>query len=442
MHDHKNICDRILRLAGRAAAEVIITSTDSALTRFADNVISQNVSNTATEISVRVMDKGRVTRFSLNQPAAPVLMAAFSRALATLKTQKKDPHLMALPKPVRVAENKKLFFPGTAALPPSERAERIGSLIKKCRKTGAVACGTYENGAAATTVANTNGVRSFHKETYASYSVTVRDGAGFGWAESSSPDARRIDFDLVDRTAMLKARLSRKPRSVKPGKYTVILEPAAAADLMFYMGIYGFGAQFYQEGQSFVTGKLGKKVLSEKITIVDNALDGLSAGMPFDYEGLPKQKITLIDKGVARSLAHDRKTAAAAKTKSTGHALPMPNTHGPIPFNLAMAAGDTSLEEMIKSTKEGILVTTFHYTNLLKPLTVEMTGMTRNGTFMIKNGRIAYPIKNLRFTDSAVGAFNRVEAVGNKPQTYLSWGKVVAPALKIRDFNFSSATEF
>jgi len=120
----------------------------------------------------------------------------------------------------------------------------------------------------------------------------------------------------------------------------------------------------------------------------------------------------------------------------------MPNTYGPIPMNLSLAPGRSSMEEMIKNTKKGILVTTFHYTNLLKPLTVEMTGMTRNGTFMIENGRIAYPIKNMRFTESAVEAFGRVEAVGDKAQAYISWGRIAAPALKLRDFNFSSATEF
>ncbi len=442
MHDHKTICERILRLAGGRHAEVIITSTDSALTRFADNVISQNVANTSTDISVRVMDKGRVTRFSLNQPSETALKAAFARAMTAIKTQKKDPLLLPLSKPVPVAENKKLFFPGTAGLSPAERAARVGSLVKKCKKAGAIACGTYESGAISTTVANTSGVHAFHKESYAIYSVTVRDRDGFGWAEAPAFDAREIDFARVDRTAMEKARLSRKPRSIKPGHYTVILEPAAAADIMLYLGVYGFGAQFYLEGQSFVTGKLGKRIMSPKITIEDNALSGLSAGMPFDYEGRPRSRVVLIDKGVARAVVHDRKTAAEARTKTTGHALPLPNTFGPIPLNMSMAKGSVSMEEMIKSTKKGILVTNFHYTNLIKPMTVEMTGMTRNGTFMIENGRVTYPIKNMRFTESAVDAFNRIEAVGDKPQGLISWGKVSAPALKIKDFNFSSATEF
>ena len=178
MHDHRKICDRIMRIAGRCHAEAIITSTDSALTRFADNVISQNVSNTSTEISVRVMDRGRVTRFSLNQPTEAALKTAFATALASLGTQKKDPRLTPLAGPVRITETKKLFFPGTAAATPDERAARIASLVKKCKKTGAIAYGTYETGLSATTVANSLGVRAFHKERYAVYSATVRHGGG------------------------------------------------------------------------------------------------------------------------------------------------------------------------------------------------------------------------------------------------------------------------
>jgi predicted Zn-dependent protease len=442
MHDHKKISERILRLAGRCQAEAIITSSDSALTRFADNVISQNVSNTSTELSVRVMDNGRVTRFSLNQPSETALKPAFAAARASLKNQKKDPLLMPFSNPVPVTENKTLFFRDTALMTPAERAARAALIADKCRKNGATACGTYETGATATTVVNNLGVRAFHKESYAVYSVTVRDKDGFGWAEASAFDAREIDFDRVNRIAIEKARLSRNPKSVKPGPYTVILEPSAAAALMFYLGIYGFGAHNYLEGQSFLTGKLGKKVISPEITIEDNALDGLSAGMPFDYEGRPRRKITLIDKGIALAVVHDRKTACAAGTKTTGYALPMPNTYGPLPMNLSMAKGSVSMEEMIKTTEKGILITNFHYTNLLKPLTVEMTGMTRNGTFMIENGRVAYPIKNMRFTESAVEAFNRIDAVGDSPETYIVWGRISSPALKIRGFNFSSATEF
>lgn len=442
MHTHKSICEKIFSLAGGCQTEALVSSSDSALTRFADNVISQNVSNTSTDISVRLLRGGRVTRFSLNQYSDKALKEAFAAAHETLGAQKKDAALEDLPKGSPVKENGGLFFPGTAALTPLYRAGKAGGLIRKCKKAGAVAYGTFENGYRRTTVANNRGVFASHGETYAIYSVTVRHGDGFGWAERAAFDARDIDFDRADRTAIEKARLSRNPKSVPPGRYTVILEPSAAVSLLSYLGVFGFGGQFYNEGQSFVTGKLGKKVVSEKITLTDNALDGLAAGMPFDYEGRPRRKVALIEKGRAVAVVHDRHSAAKAGTASTGHALPLPNSFGPIPLNLSLAKGDTSLDEMIRSTKKGILVTQFHYTNLLKPMTVEMTGMTRNGTFLVENGRVVCGIKNLRFTESIVGALGRVAAVGNEPELYLEWGRFSGPALKLDGFNFSSATEF
>ncbi|MBI4801464.1 MAG: TldD/PmbA family protein [Elusimicrobia bacterium] len=442
MTEHKKMCEKIFSLAGACQAEAIITSSDSALTRFAGNVISQNVADTSTEISVRIISAGRVARFSLNQPSEKALKEGFAAALEALKTQKKDPALESLPKGAPVKENKKLFFKGTAELSPSYRAVKIGALVNKCKKAGITAYGTFENGAARTTVANNRGVFASHLESSAVYSVTARDKDGFGWAETAAFDAGDINFDRVDGTAMEKARLAKNPRSIPPGRYTVILEPSAAASLLSYLGIYGFGGQFYNEGQSFVSGKLGKKAVSELLTMRDDALDGPAAGMPFDYEGRPRKKVILIKKGLAAAVVHDRHTAAKAGTRTTGHALPLPNTHGPLPLNLTVEKGDASLAGMIKSTKKGILVTQFHYTNLLKPLTVEMTGMTRNGTFMIENGRVAYGIKNLRFTESAVEALNRVQAVGDKPELCLAWGRFSAPALKLTDFNFSSATEF
>ncbi len=442
MLSHERICDRIFRLAGRRRTEVIVTSTCSALTRFADNVISQNVADTATEISVRVLDNGRVAKFSLNQPSEASLRTAFSGADLILKTQKKDPRLLPLPRPAGLKENRSVFFPGTADLTPSDRAARAVSFAGKCRRAGAVGFGTFENGTRMVTVANSLGLRAFHRETYAAYSVTARHGDGFGWAQDYSCDSGRLDFERVDRAALDKALRSAGPRAVPPGRYTVILEPSAVANLLLFLGIYGFGARFYQEGQSFVSGRLGKKVLNDKLTITDDAAEGPSAGMPFDYEGVPKRRLVLVDKGVARDLAHDRQTAREAGVRTTGHALPMPNTYGPLPSNLVMAAGDRSLKEMIRSTKKGILVTSFHYCNPLKPITLEMTGMTRNGTFMIENGRISYPVKNLRFTESVADAFNRVEAVGDRLESFLLWGTVSAPALKIKDFNFSSATMF
>ncbi len=443
MTDQKKLCAEIFRLAGRVRAEVIMESSESALTRFADNVISQNVAETSTRVSIRFTDKGRVFRTSLNQTGGAALADAVRRGLAALKLQKKEKGLLSPPAPRPVGPAAaRLYAPGTASLEPSFRAEKAADLARLCRARGMKCYGTVENGASRLTVANNSGVFASHRETWALYSVTARKGEGYGWAEQYSPDASKIDYAGVNARAMEKAAASVRPVPVPPGKYTVILEPAAVGDMLLFLGYSGLGGRAWLDGRSFASGALGKRLLHPSITVTDDALAGPAAGAPFDLEGMPRKRVVLIDKGVARAVVHDRRTAAEAGVPSTGHSLPQPNSCGPMPLNLEMAPGDSSLEEMIRSTRRGILVTTFHYTNLLRPKTVEMTGMTRNGTFLVENGRVTKALRNLRFTQSVVEAFGNVEALSRERELMNGWGRMCVPAMKIRDFNFSSATGF
>ena len=442
MKNMETVCEKIFKLAKGVQCEVTAETRDWALTRFAENVISQNVASSSLHLSVRLLDSGRTAKVNLNQADDASLKRAVSAGLETLRTQKKDPHLLPLARPRALPAGKNLYDRETACLPPGWRAGKAAELARACKKTGQTACGTVENGAATLVVANSLGLYAEHSESFAGHSVTVRDKDGSGWAERQDFDAAKIPFALINETARAKAAASRKPREIKPGKYTVVLEPHAAAGLLSYLAVYGFGGQLYNEGRSFVCGKLGKKALSPLLTIEDNSVDGAAPGMPFDYEGQPRTRVILVENGVLKSVVHDRKTAKKAKTASTGHALPQPSYMGPIPLNLAVKPGHGSLEALIKGTERGVLVTQFHYTNILRPQTVEMTGMTRNGTFMIENGRIAYPIKNMRFTQGMVEAFGRVEAVSGQPVLISEWGGISCPAMRLGGFNFSSSTKF
>ena len=305
-----------------------------------------------------------------------------------------------------------------------------------------MACGTVENGVEAYTIANNLGLYAEHRETFAMHSVTVRHRDGSGWAEQPACRVSEIDFKRLNETARAKAAASRAPREIKPGKYTVILEPNAAVGLLSYLAVYGFGGQLYNEGRSFTAGKLGRKVLSPLLSMEDNSLDGGAPGLPFDFEGQPRTRVTLVENGVLKAVVHDRKTAKKARTASTGHALPQPNNVGPIPLNVSVKPGQGTLADLIKGTERGILVTQFHYTNLLKAQTVEMTGMTRNGTFMVENGKIAYPIMNMRFTQNMVEAFGNIEAVSAETGLVAEWGRMRCPAMRLAGFNFSSSTKF
>lgn len=442
MKNTETVCKEIFRLAGKVQCEIMTEARDGALTRFADNVISQNVASSSVNYSVRLLDDGRSAKFHFNQAGDAYLKHAVSSGLEILRSQKKDPALLPLARPRPLAAGKRLFNRETAELSPSFRAGRAAELAKACRKAGQVACGTVKNGVSRLTIANNLGLFASHSESYVTHSVTVRDRDGFGWAEQPSHDVNEIDFRGLNETARAKAAASRAPREIKPGKYTVILEPSATASLASYLAVYGFGGQLYTEGRSFVCGKLGKKVLSPLFSMEDNSLDGAAPGMTFDYEGQPRTRVTLVENGVLNAVVHDRKTARKAKTASTGHALPQPSHMGPIPLNLSVKPGQGTLADLIKGTENGILVTQFHYTNILKTQTVEMTGMTRNGTFMVKNGRIAFPIKNMRFTQNMVEAFSNIEAVSAQTGLVAEWGTLCCPAMRIKNFNFSSSTKF
>ncbi len=442
MKNIETVCREIFKLAGGAQCEVMAEAREGALTRFADNVISQNVASSSVNFSVRLLDGGRSAKVNFNQADGPTLKHSISSGLEILRRQKKDPALLPLAKPRPIPAGKDLFKKETAELSPSFRAARAAELAKACRKSGQVACGTVDNGVSELTIANNLGLYAAHKESYITHSVTVRDRGGSGWAEQPSHDVNEIDFKRLNETARAKAAASRNPREIKPGKYTVILEPCATAALASYLAVYGFGGQLYNEGRSFAAGKLGKKLLSPLLTIEDNALDGGAPGMTFDYEGQPRTRVTLVENGVLKAVVHDRKTAKKARTASTGHALPQPSYMGPIPLNLSIKPGQGTLADLIKGTERGILVTQFHYTNILKTQIVEMTGMTRNGTFLVENGKIACAIKNMRFTQNMVEAFSNIEAVSAETGLVSEWGSLRCPAMRLSGFNFSSSTKF
>jgi PmbA protein len=220
------------------------------------------------------------------------------------------------------------------------------------------------------------------------------------------------------------------------------------SELLSFLGYLGFHALAVQEGRSFFCNEFGKKIVDEKVTIYDDGLDPGGLQVPFDFEGIPKQKVTFFEEGVARGVTYDSFTAGREGKSSTGHGLIAPNTEGPIPINLFMKAGASSLEEMIKSVRKGIYVTRFHYTNVVEPMKAILTGMTRDGTFLIEEGEVKSSIKNLRFTESILRALSRVSAI-SRDRRICSEGTVysrrfitgtVAPAIKVDGFNFSGVS--
>ena len=222
-----------------------------------------------------------------------------------------------------------------------------------------------------------------------------------------------------------------------------MLDPAAVAVLVRFLAFLGFNGKAYHEKRSFMGGKMGRKITGDLITFVDDGLDPAGMPMPFDYEGVPKTRVVFIDKGVATGMCTDTAVAAAEGTKSTGHALPASSSFGPVPLNLQMAPGASSLDEMIASTPKGLYACNFHYANVAEPMKTVVTGMTRFGLFLIEGGKVVAPVKNLRFTQSVLDALASASALTRERLLCEGFGGgVLVPGVKCESFHFSGKTEF
>jgi predicted Zn-dependent protease len=335
------------------------------------------------------------------------------------------------------------YFDPTASATPEERAAAVERLVGVC-PPGSSAAGAHETQAIEVGIANTLGQRCWAPSTQASLTTVVTTGDhGSGFAETFTGSLDTIDPEAVGRRAARKALDARDPRPLEPGSYAVVLEPAAVATLVGFLAYEGFGGRAYLEGRSCFSGRQDEQVVAPSISIWDDAADPRTLGMPFDFEGTPRRRVDLIRDGVFLGVAHDRRTARQAGTESTGHGLPPPNPEGPFPLNLFMEPGDADLERMISSTPRGVLVTRFHYSNIVHPLESSITGMTRDGTFLIEGGEVAHPVKNLRFTQSILDALRDTSEVGTETELasefFFSASRV--PALKVDAFNFSGRSD-
>lgn len=440
----RKISEQVMALSAGYAVEPVGVSRREGLARFANNKISQHVEGEDDELVIRVQKDGHQGRAATNQMDCYALEQAVRKAIRMTESQREQPDLLELPSSQRYPPLNH-FVERTTTITPAEKVEQIREVVAQCQKQKLTAAGIFSHGLQAIGVANSRGLFAYGTYTTASFSVTAMTADSSGWAEATHRDIGEIKPLDLAAVAIEKALKSRRPKAMDPGRYTVVLEPAAVAELLLFMAWEGLGALPYQEGRSFLSGKLGQPIMDERVTLLDDAYHLQTIGIPFDFEGMPKRRVMLIEKGVGRGVVHDRKTAQKEGVASTGHALPQPSAHGPLPLNLAMSGGgDSELSEMIASTKRGLLITHFHYTNLIEPTSLTITGMTRDGTFLIEKGKIKHPVKNFRFTESVVEAFKRIEAVGRET-VYASsfWGSgIVAPAVKIRGFNFSSGTTF
>jgi len=428
------LLDAALAACDADQAEAILVTTTSALTRFAESVIHQNVAERDTMVSVRAVVGKRIGCARGNQRTKRQVEAVAHRALDLARVSAENEQFVSLPSPQPI-ERVECFAKATAASDPEHRAEAARAVVEvaaasRCRASGSLSAESVE-----IAVANSLGVRAYAPATEASLVTVIADDDSSGYAEWHGIDIAKLDAVEIADIATGKFVEGRGAEPIDPGEYTVILEPLAVGDMLSLLAYVGLGALALQEGRSFLTGRIGDKVMGDNITLWDDATDPRGLAFPFDWEGVPHEKVPIIENGVARGVAYDSYTANKEGKQSTGHAFPAPNTYGPMPTNLFLAPGEATLEEMIASTTRGILVTRFHYTNIVHEKQTTITGMTRDGTFLIENGRLIRPLKNLRFTQSIVEALSNVELIGRDcelvPHAY-------APPLKISSFAFTS----
>jgi len=416
------------------------------LTRFANNTIHQNVAEESGEVILAALIGKRmgVATTSILTPAALRRCARQAAAMARLTPENPDFTSLPGPKPLPSLTT---WFEATAACTPIQRAEAIRGFIDRADRLGITLAGALSTGAADVAVANTLGVRAYQALTAADLNIVAHTDDSSGYAFGLHRDFGRLDLDALADRAMAKCAASRGPRDIAPGRYTVVLEPPAAGELLEWMGYIGLGAKTVEEETSFMAGRFGQPITGERLTILDDPTDPDGLAMPFDFEGVPKQRVMLIERGVARAVVHDSLSAGKAGTESTGHGMTPGAGTGPMPLNLQMAAGDTPMADLVSRVERGLLVTRFHYVNgYLDTRHAQMTGMTRDATFWIEDGRVRHPVKNLRFTEEVLEAFRRIEAVSaERWPVAASWGEIgalVAPALLIRDFSFTGDTAF
>ena len=440
----RRIGERVLKLSEADETEVTIEAESDALTRFANNTIHQHVAEQGLAISIRAVVDGRMARATTNRADEESLRRAAQAAFELARHQPKQAGLLPMPGPQarRGAAPVRRYFEATAAATPAARSRVVATLCKAAQAGGHTAAGVFSTGAHATALANSRGLFAHHTQTHAEFSITAMDGDSSGWAKATSPDLKQIDPETLARRAMEKALLARQPREISPARYTVILEPAAALDLVGWM-YYDFAATAVLDHRSCLNKRMGKSVFGRNIQLWDDVYHPLQSGAPFDGEGMPRERVQLVEAGVPKRLVYSRASANKMKGKPTGHSLPLPNEYGEAPVNLVLEGGSDSTDSMIAATDRGVLLTRVWYVREVDPYEKVLTGMTRDGTFLIEGGRIVAGLRNFRFNESIIELLSKVEAMG--PAVRASGEEafdMVVPPMKVRDFHFTELTKF
>jgi PmbA protein len=459
------IFDRIKKLSTADEVEVLFSGGHFALTRFANNTIHQNVAEENYVVSVRSVFAGRTARAFTNKFDDESLRQVVKSAESLAKVQHPDADLLPMPdsreasgisgeSPVPTRTVPSRHFAATAAITPELRADGVKKIVGVAEKHKLTTAGVFSSAESLEGILNSRGLSDWHTQTLAEVSITMLDADSSGWQKANSPDFTKLDPLRLAEVAAQKAVDSARPREIPAGKYTVILEPAAVLDIVGFM-FWDYSGMAILDQRSFLTGRIGTKLFGDNITIWDDVAHPLQTGAPFDGEGVQRQRVALVENGIVRRVVYARATAERMKRSkqkdkagpiaATGHGFALPNEMGEMPQNIVFApVGDPqTVEQMIASTERGVLVTRLWYIREVEPFEKMLTGMTRDGTFYVENGRVQGGVRNFRLNESLIHMLSNVEAMSVPAR---SCGEesfdMVVPAMKVKEFNFTEVTKF
>jgi PmbA protein len=460
-----DIFDRIRKLSSADEVEVLFSGGRFALTRFANNTIHQNVEDENHVVSVRTVFGGRTARAATNRFDDESLRRVVESSEALAKVQHPDSDLLPMPDsreaagrtgelPVPTSTLPARHFESTAAITPQFRAEGVRKIVEVAQKHKLTTAGIFSSSESVEGIFNSRGLSNWHTQTLAEVSVTMLAGDSSGWQKANSPDVANVDALALAEIAARKAVDSAHPAEIPTGKYIVILEPAAVLDLVGFM-FWDYSGMAILDQRSFLSDRIGSQLFGENVTIWDDVTHPSQTGSPFDGEGMRRRRVPLVENGVVKRVVYARATAERMKRsehkdkvgpiEATGHGFALPNEMGEMPLNIVFAAPQNpqTLAEMIASTERGVLVTRLWYIREVDPYEKIVTGMTRDGTFLVENGLVRQGGRNFRLNQSRIQMLSNVEAMSAPIR---SCGEesfdMVVPAMKIRDFNFTEVTKF
>ena len=439
------LLDRALGYSSAQETDIYLSAQDLGLSRFAGGAIHQNVAHGDVTLNVRSVAGKRLGRATTNDLSDAGVRKAVATAHQNALLMPEDPEFMGLPEPSKTA-GVESWDEATAFCSPETRARIVRGVCLQGKEQGLNVSGACRTGVHEIAVVSSRGARAHHAGTFAGLIINTMSGTSAGWAKGGSWRLSDLDTEALGQEAVSKAVDGRDPVAVEPGRYPVVLDTYAVDDILEALSLYGMGAQAVQEGRSWMNDFIGPegaqsdRAMSPDVTIWDDGSASDGWPVPFDAEGVPRQRVDIITEGIVKTPVYNSYTAGKDGTVSTGHQAYF--TGGPIASNLFMGEGDSSLQELIGSTQRGLYITRFFYTRLAHYKGCVMTGMTRDGTFMIENGQITHPVKDLRFTQSYVEALAGVEQVGRESKLVLNEVGFATrvPALKLSSFNFTGVT--